>query len=155
MSLILPTLSEDAKALSAKLGTGSFLTESDLQREIGSTLSTNQFQRRIQALTDPKEYQKDLITRMKEVESRASDVYKQSYEQYYTSGLAPEMAKSLALQSARSTYEMFMNAVRIEFPESSTGIYSIGAKQDAFNQSGSQPTPFSVMNPSDIVGGRR
>ena len=149
MSLITASKSQEAKTIADKLGTAQFITKGDLTREIGSTLSSKQFDKRILALTDPKTYQDELKARMKDAEDKSSDIYQQMYTQYYEAGLSSDMAKSLALQSARGVYGSFINALNIEFPESTTGIYSIGAKAQSAGIA--EPTPFSTMSASEVV----
>lgn len=144
--------SGDEIELAKKLGTGFILTKNDLTREIGSTLTGNQFDKKILALTDPKEYQKQLKTRLKEAEDITVGIYGQVYEQYYKAGMPPDMAKTLALQTARASYAGFVNAINVEYPESTTGIYAIGAKTAGSGIA--EPTPFSSMSASEILGRR-
>jgi len=128
------------------------LTRGDLTREIGSTLTGNQFDKKILALTNPTEYRDQLKARMAQAEERVVDIYEQVYTQYYDAGMPHDMAKSLALQTARSAYAGFVNAINVEYPESTTGIYSIGAKAQAGGIE--TPTPFSAMSASEILGRR-
>lgn len=124
-------------------------TEDDLKRDIGSVMSSNQLSNRIKALTNPQAYANDIKTEQKKAEGAAINQYKAIYENYWKAGLPHEQAKVLAQQAARNAFEQYMDTVRLQYPETATGLYMLGAKMNANQAAGN--VPFSAMSAGEIL----
>lgn len=122
------------------------LEKEDLNRYLGSTLAGNQLNRRIQALTRPADYETALRDEIKKGQDSAEAEYKRVFNAYYEAGLDVDTAKAIALQASKRSYEVSMDATRVLFPESQTGIYTLGAKLASTSN-----TPFGALTASEIL----
>jgi hypothetical protein len=127
-------------------------SSNDLFREISATLSENQLEKRILALTNPTQYHADLKEEMKKAKEIANANYATVYEQYMSAGLTHEQSKTLSIQSAKGIYQSFLDTIRLNYPEAGGSLYAIGAKGEADRAAvGQGSTPFSMLSPSDIA----
>ena len=72
--------------------------------DIGGAFEQNAFDRRLEALTDPKAYATSLATALDEIKKASEKAFKTAYDGYLKAGLGPEVAKEHARNSARSEY---------------------------------------------------
>lgn len=124
----------------------------DLNREISATLSENQLDKRLLALTDPKAYQKAIKEEMEKAKKSAYDHYELVRKSYEDAGLTFDQSRALAIQSAKGVYQSYLDTVRLNYPEVASGLYAIGMKAEADRAAGSTgATPFSAMPAGDIL----
>ena len=126
--------------------------QDDLNREISATLSENQLDKRLLALTNPTKYQDLIKEEMKKAKETAYTHYDLVRKSYEDAGLTFDQSRALAIQSAKGVYQSYLDTVRLNYPEVAGGLYAIGMKAEADRAgAGTGATPFSSMPAGDIL----
>jgi len=114
---------------SSSSGSGSSLVATpatpgaDIWAEIGGLYEQKAFQRRINALTDPKTYADERKLALDEIKKASETAYKTAYDGYKTAGLSHELAKANALNSAKSEYHNQQNVFNLQYGQGTDQIF--------------------------------
>lgn len=103
--------SENQKGAIGKLMAGGDAAFTDVSRELGLDMLKNQQEKKLQALTDPVEYNKDKATEYDNLAAKVRIAYDASFAQYIAAGYPRDSAKAEAMKVARSTKESNEKAI--------------------------------------------
>jgi hypothetical protein len=106
------------------------IDDADVAKEVGLEFEKNQFDTRVQALTDPGAYAAARGAAFKTVEASVLASYKAAAKAFQAAGLSDDQAKKMALQAAQNEKQTQMAIMRVQFPDSVDNLYSVGAARE-------------------------
>jgi len=96
---------------------------SDIWAEIGGKYEQAAFQRRINALTDPKVYADERKVALGKIQTASENAFNTAYNGYIAAGLSAEMSKLNATNSARSEYHNQQSVFNLEYGQGTDQIF--------------------------------
>ena len=100
-------------------------TTDSLWADLGGVYKEKSFDRKIQALTNPKGYAADRKTAMDKIKAQSEAAFKTSYDGFMEAGLSPDAAKAAAYQSAQSEYANQMRVFNLMFGQGTDQVYQV------------------------------
>ena len=96
---------------------------SDIWAEIGGKYEQAAFQRRINALTDPKVYADERKVALGKIQTASENAFNTAYNGYIAAGLSAEMAKLNATNSAKSEYHNQQSVFNLQYGQGTDQIF--------------------------------
>jgi len=103
-------------------------TADSLWADLGGVYKEKSFDRKIQALTNPKGYaadRKTAIISLDKIKAQSEAAFKTSYDGFMAAGLSPDAAKAAAYQSAQSEYANQMRVFNLMFGQGTDQVYQV------------------------------
>ena len=97
---------------------------SDIWAEIGGLYEQKAFQRRVDALTNPKNYADERKVALDAIKAASETAFKTAYAGYIAAGLSPELAKANAMNSAKSEYNNQQSVFNLQYGQGTDQIFT-------------------------------
>ena len=89
---------------------------------LGITFAQNQYDKRVQALTDPSAYAAERKRAYGKLTKAVDKSYADALEKYVNTGMAPDVAKSFAMRAADNERQIQQQILEVEYPSGANAI---------------------------------
>ena len=91
-------------------------------QQLGITFAQNQYDKRVQALTDPGAYAAERKAAYAKLAKAVDKSYTQALEKYTGTGMAVDVAKSFAMRAADNERQIQQQILEVEYPSGANAI---------------------------------
>ena len=91
-------------------------------QQLGITFAQNQYEKRVQALTDPGSYAADRKRAYGKLAKAVDKSYADALEKYSATGMSVDVAKSFAMQAADNERQIQQQILEVEYPSGANAI---------------------------------
>ena len=119
----MPGSPSSGSSVASSSGGGAVAPGADIWAEIGGKYEQQAFQRRINALTDPKTYADERKVALSKIQSASETAFKTAYNGYIAAGLSSDMAKLNAKNSAMSEYRNQQTVFNLQYGQGTDQIF--------------------------------